>query len=638
MKKKILLSLLVSLAVIPSISCASFNNLNSPNPNNYEEVGAKNSSLDPTKYGAAAIETAYSSKRLVSTSATANGLEVNIKTYYSLPETQKTASNKAIIYVCNTDEYRKGLEDDVAIVGDFLKDYLVVVFDFKDSKFAFGKHLSKAVIELYCNMYNSKSYLGGVTVNKERMFILPAGHRIATDIPFFDVLASGAKGDKEYIVDTWNSYEKKIGSTYWKKATTIEDITMKNGEKLTLKDDGWGKYTTYKMNISYASKPAKPGPVLINACTSNKYRTIALVNTSSTSRIMSAELLLSGYTMVIQDHQYIPYMFDNGNGGSYGHMELGTYGGNNYSMAFYDNVKFQTAGVRAIKYYADEYGYSKTDIGGYGHSKASPISLLSIENPETVPEKKVYPQLDGHHYCDKARQNSPLFPNASIAEGTYKLGETYGPQPFLTYKNGDAIDSNIICVYHSMGYGSEDYEYITSKATKPTMIGCGKSDDRNAWSYFGPETEAYVAANIPFLTAGMENFGHTYPEDAEDPDYVMNYEETFVQFFDHYLKHKDIRVNYTSIRKNGQIASTDPLFIQFIGSATPESVESNIKVFDSSNVQVQGTWTKTRGDTRFTFATGSLVRGNTYTLVIGKDVTDENNHTIGFTSRQTFVY
>lgn len=539
------------------------------------------------------------------------GMKVDITTYSD----SNYASNGAVIlYVINHMGEYPGTDSDEDIISDLLADgYIVSVLDYHDNPLSVSPNIESSVQTIRLEMMKKGTYLGGLTFDSSKTYVLPAGYRIARDIVYFELAKHGSQSSLDYTVEIWNTQESvakavynQLGETYatktdngdgtYKYALTakakvdnVYDIIMKDGTYMTDED------MELRLDIIYPSSPTNEVPVAVLA-SSGTPRNSSTASTSHADRIQFTGFLFRGYAAICYDHEYIPFM--NSDVGGWGHFEPA------YTLQSRDGVKMHTAAIRCIKYYADEYGYSSEKIGVFGHSKSSWASLLSNPESENLPEN-----------------NQGDFPPIS---GT----------PFLTDKNGNALNADIACCYHSMGNGSARYANYLTTQNIPTIICNGQKDSGNGNSYWEKEKAAYIKSGIEFLAIPMENNGHTYPI-GDDTVYDYNRYVAFCKFFDYYLKDTAPEILYSSV-KNGrlndlktttvkysagtaadrwQIIEGDKLFVQFVAPVTEWSFIEAVKVEDSSGNEVKGSWYAQGNGNKWIFD-GKLSEGATYTLTV----------------------
>ena len=559
------------------------------------------------------------------------GMTVKIYTY-AMDDVE--SNDSLIVYVINHCGEYPGREDDNSIILDYLNQgYVVAVLDYDDQERAVSPYIETSVQAIRVEMRGNRDranekYLGSRNgkINPDKTFVLPAGYRLARDVVYFKMATEGSKGALDYTLSTYNTqssvaktfYNHKVDGEYIYRdmvskvvttdsngnskttykfnegctAATVCDIIMKDGTKMTDED------MYLKLDIIYPSDPVSETPVAVLASSGTPRGN----NGVKINRQHGVGFLFRGYTTVCYDHEYIPFM--NTDVGGWGHIEP------DYTPQGRDGTKTHTAAIRCVKYYADDYGYSKTRIGVYGHSKSSWSSLLSNPAAEMLPENS----------------------------GTYApLGE----QPFLKDKNGNPINSQITCSYHSMGNGSSRYaKYLTSQNV-PTIICCGQKDSGNGNTYWEKEKAAYIKSGIEHLAIDMIDLGHDYPN-GDDPVFDYNRYDAFCKFFDYYLKDTAPEILYTSVSDGSlqKIVTTtspgewndnntvwtasdtpwtveegDKLYVQFVAPITEWSFLEAVSLVDANGNDVDGYWYAQGNGNKWIF-NGELVDGVEYTLTV----------------------
>lgn len=527
-------------------------------------------------------------------------LDCKLTAYYRNRDAEKPTG--AIIYAVGHGAERIGTESDLTIIEDFLNDgYIVIVTDFLNNPAAVSPAIDGAISALGYEIRICKNFVGDFYHEdlKAYTFFVPAGYRLERDVPFFDVLESGAKGVIETTIDAWNHDNTKAVvegmGIAWTKADSLDDMIVPNGKPINDVDSGnYDNFFVYKMDIVYPSMPAEgvEVPVLAHGA-SGSPRSIF---SELVQRISPFGFLMRGYAYVIYEHEYKPYMITNE---GYGQID-----GAGYTLTPYLAAKFHSAAMRCIKYHADEFGYSNEKIGVMGHSKSAISAITSNPHPELLSEHVIY--------------------------SGYKQGDVYGDQPYLTYKDGTPISSAAACVYHSMGYGSITREKFLTPANVPTFIACGVKDNATPAprDYWEQEFKDYSEAGIPFAAAYMPEVGHTYPPYLIDPIYGYNYYTAFCAFFDYNLKGSAPQIMYTGIEVDGKVNTSDKgLFIYFSAPITEWSLLKSVSVTENG-VPVEGEWIANCGGMMWTFVSDELISSKQYTLTVNTSAADINGNSL----------
>ena len=565
-------------------------------------------------------ETISSSLLAQETYTDAFGMDVLVTSYSADPTKE---GQEVIAYVINHCGEYPGTESDVSIVSDYIsKGNTVVVLDYKKNPLAVSPTVETSVAEIYTKIRTAESFVGGAVIDTAKVFVVPSGYRIARDVVYFEMASHSSQAALDHIVNKWNTQEQNIKAVYNKfgeeyatktdngdgtytyaltdkaYAEDIFDIIMKDGHYMTVED------TQLKMDIIYPSQPRDgyKAPVSVLA-SSGTPRSNGM---SHATRVHNIGFLFRGYVGVCYDHEYYPFI--NLDNGGWGHMEPA------YTIQGYDGIKTHTAAIRCVKYYADEFGYSAEKIGVFGHSKSSWSSLLSNPASENLPENG----------------------------GTYAA---IGEQPFLKDVDGNELNADITCSYHSMGNGSARYAKYLTTQNVPTIICNGQKDSGNGNSYWEKEKAAYIKSGIDFLAIPMEDEGHTYPI-GDDTVYDYNRYVAFCKFFDYYLKDTEPEILYTSVNE-GQLkdlktttdkySSTsekwsviegDKLFVQFVAPVTEWSFLKAVTLEDANGNAIEGTWYAEGNGNKWIFD-GKLVDGTSYTLTVADNaVSDKYGRTV----------
>ena len=557
--------------------------------------------------GETEIYTAFESKQIdYNTYTDEFGMTVDITSY---ADNAATSNDSLIVYVINHMGEYPGTESDETIIADYLAEgYVVSVLDYGNQALAVSPYIENSVQQIRYDIIKNGKYTGSQTVSSDKSYVLPAGYRLARDVVYFEIAKHGTQAGLDFTVSTWNTQENTLKKLYDAgftdmvtktdagkyvmndayKAKSWQDIILKDGDKMTSED------TQLKMDIIYPSKPIKETPVAVLASSG----TPRASNAIKLTRQHGVGFLFRGYTTACYDHEYMPFMTVET--GGWDHSEP------QYTIQGTDGVKTHTAAMRCIKYYADEYGYSKDKIGVYGHSKSSYASLLTSVGAE------------------------------NIVEGTKTAGKPLGEQPFLTDKEGNPLDASITCAYHSMGNGSSRSRYIVNSQCIPTMIACGQMDTGNGCSYWELEKEAYRNSNSEFIAVDMIDIGHDFPNGV-DPVYDYDRYVAFCKFFDYYLKDTAPEILYSSLvdgkvkgiktttyawsesqsssSKQWKEVAGDKLFVQFTAPVTEWSFLEAVSLKDSNGTEVEGSWYAEGNGNKWIFD-GKLSSSETYTLTI----------------------
>lgn len=512
---------------------------------------------------------------------------------YTFNKQDVNASNPVALYVIGHGETRVGTDSDVSIIRDLLEEYVVVVLDYQGAEYAISPLLDESLHDIKLDMMQNGAFLDGISYNSNQTYLIPAGCRIVRNIEFFNIMESAPKGVVNKILDVWNNQSQikdKLDDA-WVKADSLDDIVMKNGEKLTAVDEnGNYKYLAYHLDIIYPANPESEVPVIMAAST-GAVRNNSLSSTKA-DRIQYVGFLFGGYAVSSLDHDYFPFMKDEA---GWGHIEP------NYTLQTYMGTRFLTAAVRCTKYYADDFGYSTEKYGAYGFSKSSWVALfkqadLATTDPDDLAEVYTY--------------------------GGFEKGECFGDQPFQTYRNGQPISSGITCVYHGMGNGTNECYYL-DESNIPQMVGVGEKCEYNSWEKFFKTKNVLGnmdASGCDWVPLIMYGVNHTWPKNIEDKLYGYNYYYAFRSFFAHHLKGDAAVLLHTSVRLDGFITEDEEIYLQFNASVDATGA---LSLLDSNGNVVAGQWTSHRGGTQWKFIPESpLTVGESYKIVLSAGATD----------------
>jgi hypothetical protein len=276
----------------------------------------------------------------------------------------------------------------------------------------------------------------------------------------------------------------------------------------------------------------------------------------------------------------------------YGHFKGG------YSLDNFNGLKAYTAAMRFLRAHAKTYNVDDRYIGGWGHSKGSyAITRLSDPKHADAPE---YQRLEGE------------------PEGSPE------PQPWAGYS------SRITAGYQSMGNGTRrSSEYVTADYA-PTLVACGELDHFNHWLDWPQVVHAYESVDANFVALGMLGLGHELAYGRDEALGVDRY-QLVMDFFDRYLKVEEKLapvVLFTVPRdREKEVAPSDSISIQFapVMNATSIIDGGGVRVMRSSDdSSVEGSWSSSRGETRFTFTPKeNLAAGEKYKIIVLTHVKNE---------------
>ena len=219
------------------------------------------------------ISQAYGSylKRTVDIDDDITGANVGISVYSKFDE---NATNlPVVVYVINHGGERMGTMPDIYCMYKLLKEYVVVVVDYKNNALAVSPKLEESAHKINYDI-SLGQYMGDIDFDARKTYLVPSGCLIKRDVVYYELMKSAPKGTQERIVDVWNRSEvrtkvENAGGTY-NTATSLSDIIMKNGDPINKQNsDGSYPYLEYKMDIVYPLNPVKEVPVILGASSSD---------------------------------------------------------------------------------------------------------------------------------------------------------------------------------------------------------------------------------------------------------------------------------------------------------------------------------------------------------------------------------
>jgi hypothetical protein len=123
-------------------------------------------------------------KSLWTSLAVGQTLDVQIFEPKKHPTSAKTPF-AVVLYLKNLAAPRVGTESDDAIISDFLQaEYLVVSLDFKNSPRARVPHVNRDLGKLRDDI-RARTFLKQYKIDNAHVYIVPSGHRLKRDIPFY---------------------------------------------------------------------------------------------------------------------------------------------------------------------------------------------------------------------------------------------------------------------------------------------------------------------------------------------------------------------------------------------------------------------------------------------------------------------
>ncbi len=532
------------------------------------------------------------------------GIPVEVNTYIKGETNNKT---QIVLYVINTNTERIGTEGDESIISDLLDEgYIVVVLDYKNNAKSVSPDLDWSIQKIRTKIEGG-AYLNGASHETYCTYVLPAGYRLQRKIKYWNFEENGADGCLDYIVEIWNSDFKKAKGN---KEITYSDGTVKKVSEVTaesiddcVKPDSSPIDLNLYLDIIYPSNPKEEVPVM---CLASSAET-SVESWSDSRRPHLTGFLFVGYAGAIYDHCYVPMARND----HYGYFD-GSDHGDPFSLVKYTGTKSETAAIRCLRYltdaYPDTYKFNKGKFGAYGHSKASFVFKLGNLHPELCEE---YRYFSGHH--------------GECAEGV--------TQPYLTYKDGSEIPSNIQMVYASHGGGTE---YIGENFA-PLYVSCGEADGPGVSGFVKHQVCAARRYDIPFMYMTMPGVGHTIIYGYSEKYQIDMYNSLF-DFAHYYLKDaKPVCEYILPLNGTKDFDTNGEITLKFTGPIARSEIESKVKIINKKTGKAAlGTWKSEFKNTTWKFTGHDLTGGCEYEISVPKSVTADNGKTLREAKSFTF--
>jgi hypothetical protein len=469
-----------------------------------------------------------------------------------------------------------GLESDESILTDYLgQGYIVITVDLGGNWRPVSPAIDWDLHSLLRDLDPEKPtkrgsrLLSGLTLRAipKRVFCLPIGYRMATDLAFWDMHKHGSPGTMDRVVDVYNQQVVDEKGRHHipgrPRISSPEELIDRSGNPLDCR---------LLMDIIYPSKPRKSVPLVFLGST----KTVRAPSQSDVPRRPHAiGFVLRGYAFAIIDHCWNPVA-----------LHYGYFNGA-YSLDSRNGLRSATASVRYIRAHADRYHIDPRYIGGIGHSKAA-LAVTRLSNPD---------------HESRMRGSVPLQP---------RLG----------------FSSRISVGYQSMGNGTRaSSKYVTPNYT-PTIVACGEKDHFNHWGDWPDVLKAYGKADPAYIALGMLGLGHELPY-GRDRELDIDRYEVMVTFFDHYLR-ADSKLPpailwVTPADTSRGVPPTSTIVVQCAPAMDVESIASGVSVMRLHDGNpVKGVWQTSRKGTRFTFTPERPLRASArYGVVV---TTGVRNH------------
>ena len=549
------------------------------------------------------------------------GIPVDIYTYHK----DTTTSDMPIVcYVINTNTERVGTDSDLKIVNELVNDKncIVVVIDYKNNPLSVCPDLDWSVQGIRTNANNAKYFKSAsIPYKKGYTYVVPSGYNITLDEFYWAIDKHGADGTLDYIVNVWNNDFKGVKGN---QTITYSDGTTKKVSEVTaesiydcVKKDGTPIDLDLRMDIIYPTNPDHEVPVYI--CASSSETRIG--TWTSEQRPHLSGFLFSGYAGVIYDYGYVPMArndhygyFDGDGSGSVG----GVTGENcTYSVSVYNATMSDTAAIRKVRYLADyegsKYKFDVNKFGIYGNSKAGGCIYLGEEHPE----KRGNRYFDGHH-GETRYDNGDTEGDGKGENGTdiIRGGEQ---QPWLTYKDGTEIPSNVQFAYGNCGGG-----YNSIMEGHAPLYASGSMKDGSYQLFYPGVVNACRNNNVPCLYLSMPDLGHALVY-GKDKDYGLDGYAAFFDMAHYYLKGAGPILEYIDMGKDlDNVDAKAEIKFKFAGTI-PEDQIKKITVKNTQTGEVaDGSWSASFGDTEWVFKAKKLDGGAKYLINVPTTITGDN--------------
>jgi len=495
---------------------------------------------------------------------------------YYVEQTTGGEAKEVILYVKNRAWERIGKEGDLSILKDYIdKKFIVVTLDFGNTPEAVSPSIDWDIHLLYRAMfgYKTPSILRAIKLEPKpvRLFVLPEGYRVATDLTFWEIDKHGVHGTLEYIMKSYNE------------AIVPKVPGMKPAKKPSDMVDRKGKPFDYriKMDIVYPSQATKKCPVFVYS------ETQASRNTHHRYLFQ-----LRGYVYVVMGHCFNPCVTH------YRHI-------GSFTLDHWNGLACYSAAMRYIYKNADRYSINTNHIGMMGVSKGQyAVTRLSAPNHASGEESKKYSE----------------FP---AGFGNYPDG-TPEPQPWQGYP------SRIHAGWQGMGMGLWEKEYIT-RDYAPTILACGENDRDVITKDGNPGfLKALEALDVNHVNLFMEGLGHSLSFGYDKRLGVDRY-QLVNDFFDRYLKVEDKLppVVLIATPRDGAegVSPSAKIWVQFAPVIDEKTILAGegIKVVNLADSQeVKGSWKVSHGGTKFSFVPDQpLAKDRQYEVSVTKGVRDK---------------
>ncbi len=564
------------------------------------------------------------------------GIPVDIYTYH---DGETTASDPIVLYVINTNTERVGTDSDKSIVESMLdRGYIVVVLDYKNNVKAVSPALDWSIQALRTKI-NGGSYLGGLTsenYKKGYNYVVPSGYNLTLDEYYWSIDKHGADGLLDKIVEVWNQdftgVKGNVTITYPDGTTekvsdvtaeTIYDCVRKDGTQLDL---------DLRMDIIYPTSPKNEVPVM-TVYSSSEIRIGAW--TSSTRPILTG-FLFAGYAGAVFDYGYTPMSrtdhygyFDGDGSGSTGGVTGDNY---TYSMDVYSGIKNITAAIRHLRWLADQensiYNFDLDKFGVYGNSKGGVCTRLGVPNVEELHELRYLPGHKGETRYENGDTETVVvdLPHG----GTYTIngGEE---QPWLTYRDGTKIPSNVQFVYANCGGGQSDI----LEGHAPTFAS-GSMQDGSYGGFYPEVVNRCRIYDVPCLYLSMPELGHDLVH-GTDLYYGLDGYQALFDMAHFYLKGTGAVCEYITIGDDiNNVDTKSVITVKFSGGISAEEIKKVTVKNRTTGKAAEGVWTSAYGDTEWYFDAHNYDGGYIYDVEIPTSIVCKNGANVKYAKKFSF--
>jgi hypothetical protein len=520
------------------------------------------------------------------------------------------------VYLKNLPAPRIGTDTDEDIIRGLEEDgFYVVELDCAGYPKA-SPNLEEALVAYHISLPDSLPAIlpDGVKVDYKSVFYVPAGYRIAKDIPIWNIKEYGAENVLNYVMDTYN---KEIVNKYKiPKVASPDQMKDRNGMPLDY---------TLRMDIIYPSgSPVQKVPLLLNF-SSNVPRFYPFCPQDAATEVIRRVIyplgfLTSGYAFANTDHCYNPLARNEDR--YYRHF-------NRYTLDKYNGVAYVTSALRFIHSVENTYNLNGR-IGAMGISKASYAAVIAAN-----------------------------VHNDTMKEASDEYGRPNPEQPWQGYP------STVNVAYAASGDGTNRIPDIVDRSTVPMITSIGKLDKFiSHWPFYPSVINALTKADNIHLDMWMEELGHTYPVSGTDYVTGLNRYVLFKAFYDRFLKpdeHVNPEVFYVlpkegtrNVRPDGTfrsllscdilpkdmkgISGHDLITVRFLSPMNTNTIDRYLKVINTRlKTNVKGIWRVSMKNTCFKFIPEKpLEPGTSYTISVLPGAVDLSGNKLQRRTDRTF--